>query len=242
VINIIEEKGKEKLYIANPMQMEIVIDSMIPVTKLTLNGTDTDHSSDAASLSRLGVKPCGYKSGELDFEMTISMTLGGENIDATHIETTKITKGFAEALWGVASATTDKTPSTPAPITGVMSGMRIKTKAPEAHYLPNFDFSKFLEGYNHANNEVNMPTLEGEESFNSNTVFGRMAAYQNTKESSRAIIAALKDLDMGFGAEEDDFEKLSAVEDVYKNGEAFFRGTPKLCKIGHKRHNPTDTI
>ena len=73
-----------------------------------------------------------------------------------------------------------------------------------------------------------MPTLEGEESFNSDTVFGRMASYEKTKQSRSAIIAALKDLDMGFGVEEDDFQKLSAVEDVYKDGQVFFRATPKL--------------
>jgi hypothetical protein len=239
VINIIEKKGQEKLYIANPMQMAIAIDSTIPVTKLFFN--DILHHNETPSLSKLGVKPCGYKSEDMDFEMKVSMKLGNDQVDTTYIETKEISKGFPDALWGVASDTTDKNPKTPEILRG-LSGINIRIKAPEPHCLKEFDFSKFLEQYTHLKNDVELSTLEAEEEFDTKNVYGQMTTSYRDKVSTRnGILEALKDLDIGFGTN-DEFEKLSSVESIYQDGSLFFRATPKLCRIGHKTHNPTDTI
>lgn len=238
VINIIEKPGQAKLYIANPMQMAIAIDSTIPVTKLLFN--DSLHHNETPSLSKLGVKPCGYKSEDMDFEMKVSMKLGNDQVDTTYIETKEISKGFPDALWGVASDTTDKNPKTPEILRG-LSGINIRIKAPEPHYLQEFDFSKFLQPYTHLKNDVNLSTLADEEGFDNLKVYNKMKSYQDRASTRNGIIEALKDLHIGFGTN-DEFEKLSSVQDIYQDGQMFFRATPKLCRIGHKTHNHEDTI
>jgi hypothetical protein len=240
VINVIEISKEEKLYIANPMQLVIAVDSTIPVTTLHFNGEKTEHKGQESSVSRLGVKPCGYLGQDLSFEMKVTMTLNGKKVN-TNIITEKVTKGFPEALWGMAKDNESKEPSTPTLLSGVMSGISIRTKAPEAYYLKEYNFSNFLEPKTCGEGDVViLSTMAIAEDFKTSEVYGTMKKYGDTSALRKNTIAGLKDLGMGFGLD-DDFEKLTAMDEMYSEGAKFFRAEPKLCRIGHHVFNPNNT-
>jgi hypothetical protein len=233
VIQIIEEKGKEKYYIANPMQMAIVIDSAIPVKQLLFN----EHEIQKTSASDFGIKPCGLRGDDIKFKMEVSLTLNNKNNQVKdNIETAIVTKGFPEALWGTTSgASTDAKL-----LTGIPSGISITTVAPKPHTLEKaYDFSTFLEPKSR-DETFALPVLESAETFNTRDVYDQMRKYKQVSTQRNTLMDALKDLNMGFDTG-DDFEKLTSVGDIYEDASMFFRAEPKLCKIGYERHNPTDT-
>jgi hypothetical protein len=236
VIQIIEEQGKEKFYIANPMQMAIAIDSTIPVKQLLFN----EQEIKTTSASVFGVQPCGLSGDKVEFDMRVSLTLNNkENKVKDNIKTAIITRGFPKALWGVASDAEDKNSPSTELLKGITSGISITTVAPTPHYLQAYDFSTFLESMSKADS-VAIPALESAEVFKTNDVYSEMQKYEQVSAQRNSMIEALKDLNMGFDTG-DDFEKLASVGTVYTDASVFFRAEPKLCKMGHAYHNPTDT-
>lgn len=234
IIDCIEKEGSEKLYIANPMQIQLAIDSAIPVTKLTVNNVASIFSNDSETNKNLGVKPCGFSADEVDFEMNIYIKLGGVNV--SNFSTQKITKGYPEALWGSNKDSDSKNPDAPKVISNVMAGLSITAEAPKPNKLQEFDFSTFVEKQNRTK-EITTHSLKAEENFNTRDVYTTMKDYQNKRQSRDKIVSALID----FGFDENDFTDFISVEAIYNNPTDFFRGIPKLGTIGHETHNPTDT-
>lgn len=235
VIQTIESKGR-KLTIANPMQFELGIDSAIPVTQLTLNSGETNLTNSDVTNSNLGVRPCGLSSDQVRFEMNVTVKLLGEYV--SNFDVQKITKGFPEALWGSGSGLSNtKNPGEPKIISNAMAGLSLTPKLKEPKKLAQFDFSTFVDKTNRSET-ISWQTLQSKETFNTSEVYTTMKKYENTKENRKTMVAALSDF--GFDAS-DDFAAFASVDTIYTQPEAFFRGTPKLGKIGHIVHNPTDT-
>jgi hypothetical protein len=238
VIDVIEEKDKEKLYIANPMQFQLAIDSAIPVTKLTLNGKDSTFTNDAVTQSKLGVKACGFNNGDVTFAMDVKILFGSEDVTSNFV-TEKITKGFPAALWGSGQENNDNKPVESKILQGIMSGINISANLPEPSYLKPFDFSTFVEQYTHDNCKISCPELEAEENFNTYDVYKIMKYFENLDAPRMKMYDDLKTLDMGFDIMEE--KEADSLNMIFSDGGSFFRGTPKLGKIGHIYHNPTDT-
>jgi hypothetical protein len=234
VIDCVEKKGTDKLYIANPMQMQLAVDSSIPVTKLTFNDVITRFNNSEETNNSLGIKPCGLSSSEVAFEMNISIKLGETFV--SNLESSEITKGFPEALWGN-TATVNKEPLAPKVIANVMSGLRISAKTIKPKILKEFDFSKFVETYTYKTKSIQIDSLKSKEVFNTHEVYDKMKEHKKTENKRQNIINALADFDF----KDFDLDAFDPIETSYANGVNYFRGIPKLAKIGYEKYNPTDT-
>lgn len=179
---------------------------------------------------------CGLSSDQVRFEMNVTVKLLGEYV--SNFDVQKITKGFPEALWGSGSGLSNtKNPGEPKIISNAMAGLSLTPKLKEPKKLAQFDFSTFVDKTNRSET-ISWQTLQSKETFNTSEVYTTMKKYENTKENRKTMVAALSDF--GFDAS-DDFAAFASVDTIYTQPEAFFRGTPKLGKIGHIVHNPTDT-
>jgi hypothetical protein len=224
VISCIEEQGKASFSIANPMQMELVIDSSIPVVSLQLNDRESELRNNAETLAILGVRPCGFNSTEVSFEMEVNIKLGGKLVD--NFQTEKVSKGFPDALWGGGVAPLAKEPSAPKVIQDVMSGLKLKAMTPKLNVSQEYDFSTFIESST-TNGATKMPQMEAVEQF-------------NTREGYNQKNDLLKEL-MAMGFNEEDMIGATINEHIYSQGGNYFRAIPKMGSIGHDYHNPTDT-
>lgn len=239
VINCIEEKGKAPLNIANPQQMELVIDSGIPVGRLQFNGQPSGLQNEDDTMKMLGVRPCGFTSDEVSFEMEVEVKLGGKVVD--NFEKEEVRKGFPDALWGGSAAPegndpkTQKDPEAPKVIQNVMSGLKLKAIAPDPEKSKFFDFSTIVQPYTPAPVAMALPNIGGEEVFYTRDVYQKMQEYgQIQKTDVRNELMA-----MGFG--EEDMMETTIHEHIYSQGGNYFRATPKIGSIGHNYHNPDDT-
>ncbi len=235
VIDCLEQEGGKKLHIANPSQVQFAVDSTIPVTHFTINNSAPDISDKSVTNSNVGVRPCGMSLGKVDFDMDVSVKLGGQYV--TNFNFIKITKGFPEALWGLPVASESKEPKAPTVIDNVLSGLQISAKPisePEA--TQKFDFSKYVEKETTIK-DVSFYELQSAEAFHTREVYPNMSDYKTSAPVRDEIISALTSL----GFYEADFYDFKDVETVYADPAAYFRGTPKLGSIGHEVFNPTDT-
>lgn len=243
VIQILEdEDSKEKLYVANPCQMTLAIDSGIPVKELNLNNKNTKLSNEASLNNEIGVKPCGYKGEEMTFEMNVTITLGGKKV--SNFEKKKVSKSFPESLWGCgdpSKAVETKDPQAPKVIKDVMSGLVLTPVAStEVSQQKEFDFSKLKEEKKVHENIKWESRKNSTEEYNSSEVLGEtgilVKEFTNSKSKRTALLDELQSFDSGLIALDE-----VAIAETFKTGDAYFRIDPLICKIDKFPKYPRDT-
>lgn len=237
VMHTVEEVNTAPYSIVNPMQMELVIDSAIPVSQLGLNGARELHILDTSINKELGVRPCGFDGENVVFDMQVKVELGGVSVD--NLNTEEVTKGYPEALWGSGKGTDSSEPGAPKVIGNVLSGVRLSAVEPTAVYLKERDFSQMVETVQPKTKySIVQPEFAPSEHFNTFEVYGKMKKHATGEKNRKALLNELITSDLGISNDTD----LSSLSRVYEQPEGYFRGVPKMRKIGKEIYHPTDTV
>ena len=256
---LIEVKGADKFPVINPHQLAITIDSFIPVSQLKINEKEVSGSTvmksetgDTIYANReqnIGIRPCGFTTGTVAFQMNVDVVLNGTKMPMT---VSGIAKGVAEALWsGEASKSTNKNPGTTKILTNVLSGVILQPPAiPQVAQIRTFDFSTLFDtskteldwiftlaktgeayhaidvlGYYDEVNDVKVPGIL-ERTYEENSV----------KTKREKIVALLK---AGFDESFPDIDE-DAINRNMTNEDDYFTGIPVICEIGQLPQYSTD--
>ena len=262
----VKEINNEKFPVINPYQLAITIDSFIPVTILSILGINTTTKIEEGipvppdtimksaigytstydkRETNIGIRPCGFISENLIFNMTVATRLQGKLMT---MSVTCMAKGIAEALWGGApSDSNNANPGTSKVIKDVITGLLLSPPIlPQVSTIREFDFSLIFD-----RTTVNFiwafsPVSIGE-AYHAYEVLGYYEtgqkkpgileiSYSQVTHERESILTLLQ-------TQFDD--SLPGIQEVAMNGimeEAadYFRAAPVICGIGQIPQYATD--
>ncbi|OXG04185.1 hypothetical protein BC749_102871 [Flavobacterium araucananum] len=253
----VKEEGKDKFPVINPCQLAITIDSFIPVTLLTINKKEIDGTtllkSETGNITynsrekNIGIRPCGFTTGSVSFEMNVDVLLNGSQIK---MSVTGLAKGVAEALWsGSESKSSNTNPGTAKVITNVLSGLLLQPPVlPNLSQIRTFDFSKLTDEYlidfkwffelaQSAESYHATEVLSYYDEKNKVWIKGTLEkTYNKVKNKRDEIFRLLKaDFDESF----EDIDEIEISKNMANEGH-YFKGIPVICPIGMIPQYSTD--
>ncbi|PKV50556.1 hypothetical protein ATE84_2615 [Aquimarina sp. MAR_2010_214] len=257
---LIATKGNDKTPIINPLQLSITIDSFIPVTRLIFNKDDDNNDYEIDSKTSLitgnqksfyenrnkgiGIRPCDYKIGAVDFIMEVSVKKMGEHVHNMSI--TCIAKQLPEALWGDGKSNLNNAnPGAPKMISDVLTGLLMQPPPlPKVAEQKPYDFSRLFDEKSKSLC-WKFKLAKGANAYDANKVFEYYHLNEDgTREHKKGILTEtynnssvtekrkkiLEELD-DFGISIPEKEE-KMIENIMLNGKTYFKGTPIICGIG----------
>lgn len=256
---LIAVKGEHKFPVINPHQLAIAVDSFIPVTTLKHNSIETAPDTLMASAYKkstykertkdIGVRPCNFVAQEMNFDMNVTVSLGGKPMEMRLVG---IAKGVAEALWGGSKSTNSNTdPGTAKVISNVLTGVTLLPPLiTEVAQIRAFDFSLLVEG-SKISFEWSFAQRQLGPAFQSFEVLGYFDTVQKQqvkgvmeqtftakKERRQEITSALQAI---FGDDLPDIQEPEMAA-VIAQGPSYFRAIPVLAALGEIPQFSTDVI
>jgi len=246
VMQVIEDEAtNEKYYVANPLQVEIGVDSTIPVNQYQFNEENDNLELNAdhkEGLNSMGIKPCGFDTENTNFVMSVSVKRieRGEQSGKKEQELlsdtfspTVIDKSFTAGLWGSGEGVS---PDDSSVVRNIPSGMILKlANGPKVSSVKEYDFSLFREPWSNKdkgrNNDVDILKLKGDGSpkpFNGSKSYQSAQVANKRKNIVDEIYNLALGIDESYGIDEKDIEETYKPDSIIR----YFRYAPNLCEIG----------
>lgn len=255
---LIEVKGADKFPIINPQQLAVSIDSFIPVTAMKVNDEllleNTVMNSAIGNTTydqreqKIGVRPCGFETNDVKFDMGITVTLKGSKVDMSFICTAK---GVAEALWGAEeSNSSNSNPGTSKVMSNVLTGLIIQPPTiPQVSQIRTFDFSKLFDRSGRSF-DWKFTQAQAGEAYHAYDVLGYYNDSRGEKEEGileKTYMAVIEKrrrihtlLKTGFDETLPEIEETEVDDRIMKIGIEYFKGIPVICEIGQIPQYSTD--
>jgi hypothetical protein len=272
LIDVKELEGGVKISVINPYQLAISVESFIPVKRVLkftkaagevevgdeteIKCASGDPLKYAGRVKKIGIRPCGFTSDNVELRMSVKVTLKEAPVDMT---LTCLAKGVAEALWGPQpSENSNSNPGTAEVISNVITGMLLQPSQQENRStIKEFDFSKLCDDKGRTFNWT-YKNVRIAEAYHASDVLGRYEkgqipgekpvkmpgvlerTYASVSKERAAILSLLiTEFDDSL-SDVPDLKQETAMESIMVNAAAYFKAAPVICEIGHIPQYSTD--